>query len=186
MTVLESIRDRRSVRSFTKQEIPAKLIDRLLELGTRAATGSGQQPWGFVIITDQAELKQLSDDTKKYLREHLDQYPYFRQYLDWLKDEHYHIFYEAPCLLMIYGNSASHWYVYDCTLAAGNIMLAAGEYGLGTCWIGFAEQVCDTPAWKEKYHVPANYNLVCPMVIGYPKERLTPSNRKPAQIFFRG
>lgn len=186
MNVTESINGRRSVRSFANQAIPADIIDQLVTLGTKAATGSGQQAWGFVIITDKNDMKRLSDEIKKYLGENLEKYPYLQQYKNWINDENYNVFYDAPCLLIIYGDTNSHWYVYDCTLAAGNIMLASVEYGLGTCWIGFAECICDTAAFKSKYNIPEFYKLVCPMVMGYPTAPLSPLSRKPATIFYRG
>lgn len=185
MQVVEAINGRRSVRSFTSQAIPADIINQLIALGTKAATGSGQQAWGFVVITDKNDMKRLSDETKKYLTENLETYPYFRQYKSWLEDENYNIFYNAPCLLIIYGNSDSHWHTYDCTLAAGNIMLAAGDYGVGTCWIGFAEYICDTAAFRSKYNIPSGYKVVCPMVIGYPAAPQSPPSRKPVLIFYR-
>ncbi|GBF34015.1 nitroreductase [Desulfocucumis palustris] len=142
--------------------------------------------WGFVIITDKNEMKRLSDETKKHLVENLEKYPYFKQYENMLKDINFNIFYNAPCLLIIYGDTNSHWHVYDCTLAAGNIMLAAVEFGLGTCWIGFAGHICDSGEFKSKYNIPGHYKLVCPMVVGYPKVQLPPPDRKPAPVFFHG
>jgi len=186
MNILDCINSRRSVRSFTDQTIPPDVIDQLITLGTKAATGSGNQAWGFVIITDKMEMKSLSDEIKKYLLENFDQYPYLHQYEGWLNNVDFNIFYKAPNLLIIYGDTTSQWYVYDCTLAAGNIMLAASEYELGTCWIGFAHLFCNTAAFKSKYNVPDHYDLVCPMVIGYTKGQLAPPTRKPALIFFRG
>lgn len=64
-------------------------------------------------------------------------------------------------------------------------MLAANEHGLGKCWIGFAEHSLDTEEVKEKYSIPHNYKMVCPMVIGYPKSTLTPPSRKPAKVFYQ-
>lgn len=186
MNITECINNRRSSRSFTSQEVSHDMIHQLITLGTKAATGSYGQPWGFVIITDKRELNNLSDEAKKYMLENFDDFPYFHQYEDWLKDKKFSIFYGAPCLLIIYGNTNSHWYTYDCTLAAGNIMLAAKEYGLGTCWIGFAEYTCNTTEFKTKYNIPHHYNLVCPMIIGYPKLIMKPPKRKPATIFFEG
>lgn len=185
MNIIECINSRRSVRAFTDKEVEKDIIEQLIALGTKTATGSGNEAWGFVIITDKNEMKQLSDETKEYLLENFGKYPYLHQYESWLKNENYNIFYDAPCLLIVYGDTNSHWYTYDCTLAAGNIMLAANEYGLGTCWIGFAEHSLDTLEIKEKYNVPLNYKMVCPMVIGYPKAELTPPRRKPANIFYQ-
>jgi len=62
-------------------------------------------------------------------------------------------------------------------------MLAAHEMGIGTCWIGFAEYMLNTKEFKEQYGVPLNYELVCPMSMGYPKTKLASSKRKAPLIF---
>lgn len=186
MNVIESINSRRSVRSFTDRTIPSDVVDQLIALGTKAATGSGNEPWGFVVITDKNEMKELSVRAKKYWLDNMAKFPYIQQYESWLKNDNFNIFYNAPCLLIIYGDTNSHWYVYDGTLAAGNIMLAAGEFGLGTCWIGFAEQIFDDASLKSKFNIPDHYKLVCPLVVGYPKGQLPPPSRKPAPVFFLG
>ena len=183
MNVLECINGRRSVRKFAAKAVPPEVIDELISLGTKAATGSGNQPWGFVVITDLQEMKRISDEAKSHWLANMEKYPYMQQYKNWLNDDSFNIFYNAPCLLIIYGNTESHWYVYDSTLAAGNIMLASREYGLGTCWVGFAEHICDSDLFKSKYNIPAKYKLVCPLIIGYPETELPPPKRKPALIF---
>lgn len=58
----------------------------LIELGTKASTGSGMEPWGFVIIRDKNEIDSLSEMTKKYLLDNLEKYPYLNQYENWLKN----------------------------------------------------------------------------------------------------
>lgn len=184
MNIIECINNRRSIRSFTDKKIDKNIITELITLGTKAATGSGHEAWGFAVITDKDQMKQLSDGTKKYILENFEKYPYLKQYESWLTNEKFNIFYNAPCLLIIYGDTNSHWYTYDCTLAASNIMLSASEYGIGTCWIGFGEHTLDTADFKSKHNVPSNYKLVCPMVLGYPKAQLTAPIRKPAPIFF--
>lgn len=184
MNIIEKINTRRSTRSFTDKEVNSNTIHELITLGTKAATGSYGQPWGFVIVRDKNEIKSLSDEIKKYLLENMTDYPYFKQYESWLKDENFSVFYGAPCVIVIYGNTISHWYAYDCSLAAGNIMLAASEFGLGTCWIGFAEHICNTPEFKAKHNVPDSYKLVSTMIVGYPNTtQQKPPKRKPATIF---
>ncbi|MBU3171176.1 nitroreductase family protein [Clostridium estertheticum] len=185
MNICDCINNRRSIRMFTDQEVNSDVIDELIALGTKAATGSGNEAWGFVVITDKNEMKKISDKTKKYLLKNFEKHPYFKQYESWLNNEKFNTFYNAPCLILIYGDTDSHWNVYDCTLAAGNIMNAAMEYKLGTCWIGFAEHVCGTEEFKLKYKIPANYNLVSSLIVGYPKVQLPSPSRKPAKIFFK-
>lgn len=93
------------------------------------------------------------------------------------------MFYNAPCLLLIYGDSRAHFHAIDCTLAANNIMLAAREFGLGTCWIGNAEIVINTAEFKADYGVPEHYQGVASLIIGYPKAAVPAGKRKPAVIF---
>ena len=129
------------------------------------------------------EIDTLSKEIKNYLLENLENYPYLNQYESWLKNDKYSIFNHAPSLIIIYGSIESHWYVYDCTLAAGNIMLAAQNMGIGTCWIGFAEYYLNTTEFKSKYNVPANYELVAPLSCGFMKTKMQPPKRKPPIIF---
>ncbi|KMT22567.1 nitroreductase family protein [Clostridium cylindrosporum] len=183
MDILECINSKRSIRAYTDEIIPEETLNNIIKLGTKASTGSGQEPWGFVVIQDKDEIDSLSEITKKYLLENMEKYPYLNQYESWLTNPRFSVFNHANTLLIIYGNTESHWHVYDCSLAAGNIMLAAHSMGIGTCWIGFAEHTLNTKEFKGKYNVPEQYELVCPMSIGYMKAKLAPPNRKKPIIF---
>nr|WP_312984655.1 nitroreductase family protein [Clostridioides sp.] len=184
MDILECISSKRSGRSYTDQEITDDTFNELLNLGVKAATGSNEQPWGFVIIKDKEEIEKLNLEIKKYVAENLENLPYFKQYESWLHNPKMDLLYRSPYLLLIYGNTDSHWHVYDCTLAASNIMLAAHSMGIGTCWIGFAEDVCDTKEFKEKYNVPENYSLITTLTMGYMKKELDPPVRKEPKVFY--
>lgn len=183
MDIRDCIRTRRSVRAYKEQTISTETIAELIKSGTMAATGSNQQPWGFVSIGDKQEIEDWSEKTKKHLLENLDQIPFLAQYKSWLENPKFSVFNHAPNLLVIYGNTDSHFYINDCTLAAANIMLDAHGMGIGTCWIGFAEFMLNTKEFKEKYNVPENYQLVCPLSMGYEKIELTPPERKEPLIF---
>lgn len=47
-------------------------------------------------------------------------------------------------------------------------MLAAAHHGAGSCWLVFAEQTLNSKKFKDKYKVPQNYELLCPMTLDYP------------------
>lgn len=183
MNVIECINEKRSARVYKEEQIPFQEIQELLTLGTKASTGSNEQPWGFVVIQDKEEINNLSNEIKTYLLKNFEKYPYLHQYETWLKNDKYSVFNHAPSLIIIYGNTDSHWYLYDCSLAAGNIMLAAHSMGIGTCWIGFAEYYLNTPEFKLKYNIPENYELVAPLSCGYMKVTLEVPKRKPPVIF---
>ena len=67
MSIISCINERRSIRSYKDEPIDEKIINKLLELGTKAATGSAMEPWGFVVIQDKEEINKLSDEIKNIL-----------------------------------------------------------------------------------------------------------------------
>lgn len=75
MNIISCINERRSIRSYKDEPISEKIINELLELGTKAATGSAMEPWGFVVIQDKEEIKKLSEEIKKHLVENFDEFP---------------------------------------------------------------------------------------------------------------
>ena len=119
------------------------------------------------------------------LLENLAQFPHFSTYESALKTKNYHVLNHGTTLILIYGNSDSHWYVYDGSLAAANIMLAAHDMGIGTCWIGECERFCDLPEFKQKYNVPENFQLVATLSCGYMEKPLSPPDRKPPLVFHK-
>lgn len=183
MDIFDCINNKRSVRNYTDEKISRETIEELIKLGTKASTGSGEEPWGFVILEDGDEIEKLSKEIKTYILNNYEKYPYLSQYESWLKNEKYSVFNHASTLIIIYGNTDSHWYLYDCSLAASNIMLAAHAMNIGTCWIGFAEYWLNTKEFKQKYNVPENYNLVAPISCGYMKGKLVAPRRKDPKIF---
>jgi nitroreductase len=50
MDALEAIRKRRSVRKYTGDPIPREDLEKIVDAGRLAATGSNQQPWVAVVM----------------------------------------------------------------------------------------------------------------------------------------
>lgn len=76
-----------------------------------------------------------------------------------LENPEFDIFYHAPALIVI-SAAAGPWIVEDCALAAENLMLAACAAGLGTCWIGFAQEWLGTPEGKSSLKRPCQSRLL--------------------------
>jgi nitroreductase len=68
----------------------------------------------------------------------------------------------------------------DCALAAQNLMLTAYAMGLGTCWIGLAQNFLNTAQGSALLGIPPTWVAVAPIIVGHPKA-LTPDvpRRKP-------
>ena len=183
MNVIEAIEQRRSIRAYTDRPVEKDVVERLVSLAVKAPTGSGMEPWGFVVLQNREEIDTLSERIKKKILDDLDGYPQLSQYESWLRNERYHIFNHAGTVLVIYGDKSSYWNIYDCSLVAGNLMLAAENEGIGCCWIGFAEALLNDEDFKKAHGVPENFHLVSTISMGYTKVAVSPCTRKPPVFF---
>jgi len=184
LKLLEAIQQRRSIRKFTDQTVDKGLIQQLIDASAWAPSASNGQPWGFVIIQDQAYLKELSDKAKTGILEKLEVFPALEQYRSSMENKAFNIFYNAPALVIIYGKKDNLHTDHDCSLAAQNFMLAARDKELGTCWIGFSESVCGSDEFKTRHNIPEDYKLVAPIILGYPDHfPKNPIARKDYPIF---
>ena len=132
LELLEAIQQRRSIRKFTEQTVDKKLVQELIDASVWAPSASNGQPWGFVIIQDQAYLKELSDQAKAGILEKLEVFPALEQYRSSMENKTFNIFYNAPALVIIYGKKNNPHTDHDCSFAAQNFMLAARDKELGT------------------------------------------------------
>ena len=55
--------------------------------------------------------------------------------------------------------------------------------GIGSCWIGFAQDFMDRPEIKARYKVPEQCRFVSALSLGYAKGHLPEAQRKEPVIF---
>ncbi|BBX65225.1 nitroreductase [Mycobacterium saskatchewanense] len=60
MEAWDAICARRNVREYKPDPISKADLDRIAEAGWRAPSAKNRQPWDFVIVTDPAQLRELS------------------------------------------------------------------------------------------------------------------------------
>ena len=58
---LETMRQRRSLRSFSPEPVPFELIANAVATAGTAPSGANQQPWTFVVISDQETKNQIRE-----------------------------------------------------------------------------------------------------------------------------
>lgn len=133
MNMIECIETRRSVRKYNDKKVSAETISKLIELGTMAPTSMGKEPWGFVVLQDKEEINGWSEKIKTFLLNNMEQFSYLKQMEPILQKKDFSVFNHAENMIVIFGNTETHYYATDCTLAAENIMLAANSMGIGTC-----------------------------------------------------
>ena len=59
LTVWEAIKTRRSIRKFTTDDVPNKMIEQILEAARLAPSGSNRQPWRFMVVKDRESRQAL-------------------------------------------------------------------------------------------------------------------------------
>jgi nitroreductase len=95
----------------------------VVEAARWAPSAVNLQPWEFIVVTDQ-QVKAAVGRHARYMG---------------VRWPHIH---EAPALIAVCARRTTKFARDDCIFAAANLMLAATDCGLGTCWIGgFDERV---------------------------------------------
>jgi nitroreductase len=178
----EVLYGRRSIRIYKDERVPDEVIEELLTDATQAATASNLQPWEFVIVTDKTYMKKISDSCKNKMLKILEADPdnYLKRYEASLRNLDLNIFYNAPCLIYIVAPRSAPLAIFDCSMAAANLMLSAYARGLGTCWIGLAADPEDD--MRKELNIPKNYRIVAPIIVGVSDQQPQAPPRKPVAI----
>ena len=149
---LKLIESRRSIRSYKPDMVPDDLIDKVIEAGTFAATGGGRQSPIIIAVKDRKTRDKLSKLNADIMGAETDP------------------FYGAPLVLIVLADRSSSTYLYDGSLAMGNLMLAAHALGLGSCWIHRAKEEFDRPEGKEilkDLGITGDYEGIGHCILGY-------------------
>ena len=160
METLECIKTRRSIRGFRPDAVPdRRLIEQVAEAGIYAPTGRGMQSPVIVAVADPAVRNRLSALNAAVMGTSSDP------------------FYGAPVVLVVLADRQRPTCLYDGTLVMGNLLLAAHDLGLGSCWIHRAREVFDSPegrALLQEWGIEGDYEGIGHCVLGYPLEAEPP------------
>ena len=169
MELMDAIRNRRAVREYTSEPVAPDTIRALIEAATLAPSAVNAQPWLFTVIRDGKVLDRISAAAKAHMLTLIGEGSGLHGMREHLTNPEFHIFYHAPVLILISASGSDGWAVEDATLAAENLMLAACDKGLGTCWIGFAQRWLETEDGRRTAGFSAEFRPVAPIIVGHPK-----------------
>lgn len=165
--MIETIKDRRSVRQFKKDPVPEELLNRIMESGLWAPSGKNNQPWKFAVIRDSALKGSLSSLT------------HYRSVIE-----------NAPACIAVF---LDHSRVYDRTkdvqaigAAIQNMLLTIHSVGLGGVWLG--EILKNKEKVRELLGAGKDLELMAVLALGYPRSAGgEESEREPLEekVFFR-
>ncbi|MCP4749733.1 MAG: nitroreductase family protein [Proteobacteria bacterium] len=180
----ELLSKRRSIRDFEEKEVPRDLIVEMINDSCLAPSSGNEQPWIVVVVANNRDLiKRLSDESKLNLLDEIEKNPntYLKKYQSALRNEEFNVFYNAPSLVFVGGQTQKSSLEVDCALFAGYFMFSAVERGLGTCWVNLGLEIRDYDLRRE-IGMPKDFRIVAPIILGYPKGIPDPPPRKEPQI----
>lgn len=151
--VLEAIKTRRSIRSFSDKPISQEDLAAIVEAGQFAPTAMNRQEFQFTVVTNKQKLSQLA----QAIREEIG------------ADAGY-CFYGPNALIMLSCDPKNHNGMLDCACALENIFLAAHALGIGSVWINQLRDICDRPAIRailDDFGVPSSHVVWGMAALGY-------------------
>ena len=168
------IRNRRTVRKFKSTPIPKEHIMKILDAARFAPTAGNQQPWKFLVIRDRNKLNELQKQAltwfiEKYKKERKPNEQELNRIREAVKNILKNVL-SAPVYIAVLVDSKSkysNYILYDGTLAAGYLMIAARALGYGT---GFFTTFFPEQKMKEFFNIPDRYKLICFTPIGLPEK----------------
>ncbi|MDR2632881.1 MAG: nitroreductase family protein [Treponema sp.] len=182
-STLDTIRNRRSVRSFKPEQIADAEIAAIIEAGTYAPSGRGDQSWYFTVIQNTGLLHELSEAVKRIYAS-LDN-PFLQSQG---KNEKYHLFYHAPTVILVSGNEAALLPQLDCAVSVQNMLLAAESLHIGSCWISGLDLLAATGEGRPVLNtlsIPPGYKPYFSVALGFKNnENLKAAPRKENIIHF--
>ncbi|MGD2246675.1 MAG: nitroreductase family protein [Candidatus Aminicenantes bacterium] len=180
--IFNTIKNRRTVRKFKDTPVPREHVLKVLDAARFAPTAGNQQPWKFLVIRNREKLNHLQ---KEALSWYLEGYKIKRnptdEQLSKASDQLERVLknvLSAPVYVAVLADSQAQYpdyILYDGTLAAGYLMIAARALGYGT---GFFTSFFPEAKMKEFFKIPEQYRLICFTPIGVPLEwPKTPSKK---------
>lgn len=182
-TVIDTIRKRRSVRSYETKSIPRDILNAIIEAGNDAPSAMNSQPWRFVVVEDRemkrkllgAALPQAKKITEMVKDVDPDRYESMKKRYAELPDP---VYYSAPVIVFVIGGG--RYAAHSCPLACENMMLAAQSLGIGSCWVGFGAMVTEDPEVKSILELKDDESIFGPILLGYPSgETKRPPKKQP-------
>ena len=149
---LVTLKTRRSCRAYKPELIDEEKLNAIIEARTYAATGMGKQSPIIITVTDKAMRDKLSKMNASVMGVDFDP------------------FYGAPELLIVLANKDIPTYIYDGSLVMGNLMNAAADLGIASCWIHRAKEEFESEEGKailKGLGIEGNYEGIGHLILGY-------------------
>lgn len=169
--LMDIIKSRRSTRAFVPGKLPPRAeIERLVEAAQWAPSGMGKQLWHFTVLYSAEKSMELA----RAVAGATGRGPEYN-------------FYQAPVHIIVSYQKDERNAFLDGSAAMENILLAAEDLGLGSCWINQVRDACDEPpvrALLTQYGVPEDHVVIACAAVGYIAKETPSKPRKEGTVTF--
>jgi nitroreductase/NAD-dependent dihydropyrimidine dehydrogenase PreA subunit len=206
------LRERRSVRNYRNKPVPKKVLERIIEAGRYAPTGTNSQNVRYVLLTTPEEIDRLRGMAIAFyerifglvrgrvgvfllglfagrrivenLRESLPKIEHVKEVMTQGEDR---LFYQAPVVMVVHAESWDTCSAFNCAVALFNCSLMAHTLGIGCCFNGYLEGAVNNDRKIKRWlGIPRDHRCYAAMTLGYQKTRYQRLvERDPAQVVWR-
>ncbi|MFV0591917.1 MAG: nitroreductase family protein [Draconibacterium sp.] len=152
--MIELLRQRRSIRKYTAQQIEPEKLEILKEAVLRSPSSKNINPWEFIFVDDLTLIQALTDCKPHGITP--------------LKTT-------SLAVVVCADQTKNDVWVEDCSIASILIQLTAQSLGLGSCWVQIHERMHSESITAEKFiqdllNIPENFRVLNIVTIGYPEK----------------
>jgi nitroreductase len=173
---IENMMKRRSIRNYTQEQVPEKILYGILEAAKYSPNAGNRQTTQIIVCTNQ----EINDTLGKIHHVLFQKHNTSKQgepvslgdgdlEQSGLKSS----FHQAPTVITLFGPKNFWFTEADCYIMANNICLAAYTYGVGSCIIGGVLDIFHNDYGRkllENWKVPNNFRACLHITLGYPSE----------------
>jgi len=187
-------RERRSIRLFKENHVSKEHLDRIIDAGRYAPTGSNIQSVNYIVLPTQEKIKELRGLIGKFIEKTTKQlnnrliawlyslkagraalhimrfYCFAYQFIKQQEEKNSYIFLPyGSAVILAHAPSSDIMAEFNCAVAIYNCSLMAHSMGLGTCFLGFVKTAANMDKKvKQWLNIPKDHVCHGAMVVGYP------------------
>ncbi len=165
---IQVLTTRKSARSYQDRHVDKALIEQIVAAGLNAPSGMNRQPQRFVVVTEDAMVKKLSEMNGA------------------VAGMPFNPFYGAKDLIIVLAKKEGT-YLYDGSLAMGNLLNAAWALGVDCRWIHRAKEMFESAEGKallKEWGVTEEVEGIGVCILGYAKEEKAKTEIQAGRVFF--
>ncbi len=165
---IKTLTERKSTKSYHDKHVDKEVIEQIIAAGLNSPSGMNRQTPIFVAVSDDETVCKLSKINGSVIGMSHDP------------------FYGAKDVIIVLARKQGT-YIYDGSLAMGNLLNAAFSLGIGACWIHRAKEVFESNEGKKllsSWGVEDEVEGIGFCTLGYENESKAKTEIKSGRVFW--